>query len=191
MLLCLGVGAQKSKTTVSRNAAGEQIVNMRGYRVQVFMGNNTRQDRYNAQLAERQVRKAFPELAVFTHFAVPHWICRVGNFTSLEVAKSYLRKMRRMPNLAKARIVRCTVQVGKSMVPNGMNITGPQVKVTRPNVVNRPVKIPTVDANTESAGGGESTAPAASESSSVPATPAASTPSAPAAPAATPSAPSE
>lgn len=67
-----------------------------GYRVQVFAGGNSRNDKIKAQEAGNNVKMAYPELPVYVHFYSPRWICRVGNFRSYEEANIVLKRVRKM-----------------------------------------------------------------------------------------------
>lgn len=67
-----------------------------GYRVQVFAGGNSRNDKMKAQEAGNKVKMAYPELPVYVHFYSPRWICRVGNFRSYEEANIVLKRVRNM-----------------------------------------------------------------------------------------------
>ncbi len=67
-----------------------------GYRIQVFSGGNTREDRQNAQRVGHRIKAAFPDEPVYVHFYSPRWICRVGNFTDKKKAAAMLRKVKDM-----------------------------------------------------------------------------------------------
>lgn len=67
-----------------------------GYRVQVFAGGNSRDDKLKAQKAGNDVKRAFPEQPVYVHFYSPRWICRIGNFRTYEEANSVLRHVKGM-----------------------------------------------------------------------------------------------
>lgn len=67
---------------------------IRGFRVQVYAGDNTRKARQQAQSIAVQVKSYFPELAVYAHFVSPRWVCRVGDFRTYNEAQTYLRKIR-------------------------------------------------------------------------------------------------
>ena len=82
-----------------------------GYRIQVYSGDNSRKGKNEAAAMGRRVRDMFPELTVYTHFASPHWICRVGDFRTYEEASEYLRQMRETGMFAEAVLVRCKVMV--------------------------------------------------------------------------------
>jgi hypothetical protein len=67
-----------------------------GYRVQVFAGGNSRQDRLKAERIGNDVKMNFPDQPVYTHFYPPRWICRIGNFRSYSEANSILRQVKRL-----------------------------------------------------------------------------------------------
>ena len=67
-----------------------------GYRVQVFAGGNSRNDKIKAQNAGNAVKKAFPSQPVYVHFYSPRWICRVGNFRTYEEANAVLQQVKKM-----------------------------------------------------------------------------------------------
>lgn len=80
-----------------------------GYRIQIFTGGNSRSDRMRANRMGGICRSYFPELSVYTHFESPRWICRVGDFKTLEDARIYVRKMRKLKAFKELRIVRSVV----------------------------------------------------------------------------------
>ncbi len=69
---------------------------MTGYRVQVYSGGNTRDDRNNAERIGRAVKTKFPDLPIYVHFYSPRWICRVGNFKTYQEADNVLKDIKAM-----------------------------------------------------------------------------------------------
>ena len=67
-----------------------------GYRVQVFAGGNSRNDKIKAQNAGNAVKQAFPSQPVYVHFYSPRWICRIGNFRTYEEANAVLYQVKKM-----------------------------------------------------------------------------------------------
>ena len=67
-----------------------------GYRVQVFAGGNTRQDRQKAEQTGRSLELLFPGDAVYVHFYSPRWICRMGNYRTIEEARAKLTEVRQL-----------------------------------------------------------------------------------------------
>ena len=65
-----------------------------GYRVQVYAGGNSRADRQRAEAARDIIKQTFPNEPVYVHFYSPRWICRVGNYKTMEEANVMLRKVR-------------------------------------------------------------------------------------------------
>lgn len=83
---------------------------IRGFRVQVYAGDNTRKARLKAQSIAVQVKSYFPELAVYAHFVSPRWVCRVGDFKTYSEAQTYLRKIR-AKKFRESLIVKTTILV--------------------------------------------------------------------------------
>ena len=64
-----------------------------GYRIQVFVGGKTRADKRKAESTASTIRSLFPEHKVYVHFYSPRWICRMGNFRTLDEAREMLNKV--------------------------------------------------------------------------------------------------
>lgn len=71
-----------------------RILRSTGYRVQVYAGNNSRRAREEALGVASRVKEYFPQLSVYTHFSSPRWLCRVGDFKSIEEADAMMRKLK-------------------------------------------------------------------------------------------------
>ena len=80
--------------TVSEAQSGTKI-KAKGYRVQVFSGNNTRASKERANEVDRYLRSKYPDLPVHTEFKNPRWRCTVGDFLYYEEAFETLRKLRK------------------------------------------------------------------------------------------------
>lgn len=65
-----------------------------GYRVQVYAGGNSRNDRLKAEQTGNTLKMRFPEQPVYVHFYSPRWICRMGNFRNLSDAQKVLIKVK-------------------------------------------------------------------------------------------------
>lgn len=80
---------------VERSATGERkVIKATGYRIQAYAGNNTRQAKNDAYQVASRVKGHFPELPVYTSFTPPRWICRVGDFRSIEEADAMMRRLK-------------------------------------------------------------------------------------------------
>lgn len=82
-----------------------------GYRVQVYAGNNSRQAREEALKKASQVKEFFPELPVYTYFQSPRWLCRVGDFKSIEEADAAMRRLRATSIFKEVSIVREQINI--------------------------------------------------------------------------------
>ena len=80
--------------TVSEAQSGTKI-KAKGYRIQVFAGNNTRASKERANEADRYIRSKYPDLPVHTEFKNPRWLCTVGDFLYYEEAYDVLRKLKK------------------------------------------------------------------------------------------------
>ena len=81
-----------------------------GYRIQVYYGGNTREDKNKAQQIGNSIKMRFPSQPVYTHYYNPHWTCRVGNFRTYEEANDMLQAIK------KAGFTQATIMKGKITV---------------------------------------------------------------------------
>ena len=72
-----------------------QRVSAQGYRIQIYTGGNSRNDKIEAQQMCVKCQQHFPELAAYVHFISPHWVCRVGDFNTREEAARYVTRLRK------------------------------------------------------------------------------------------------
>ncbi|RHR81455.1 SPOR domain-containing protein [Bacteroides sp. AF16-49] len=88
------IGALIGKPNSNNGSGEKKVLKTTGYRVQVYAGNNSRIAREEAAAKASQVKEYFPELPVYTHFSSPRWLCRVGDFKSIEEADATMRKLK-------------------------------------------------------------------------------------------------
>ena len=86
-------------------------VRMNGYRIQVYSGGNSRQAKSEASMMGNRVKSMFGDLSVYTNFASPHWICRVGDFRTYEEANEVYRQLKETGRFREAVIVKSKVNV--------------------------------------------------------------------------------
>ena len=67
-----------------------------GYRVQVFAGGNSRNDRLKAERTGENIKSAFPDEPIYVHFYSPRWICRMGNYRTYEEAHEVLQRVKQL-----------------------------------------------------------------------------------------------
>lgn len=101
------VGANAGNATLTTSADGQQrVLKTAGYRVQIYAGNNTRTAKNEAHDRARKVKELFPDLTVYATFNPPRWLCRVGDFRSIEEADATMRQIRAIGEFKEASIVR-------------------------------------------------------------------------------------
>lgn len=86
----------ESHTVDTRKKVMRNAQKVTGYRVQVYSGGSSRNDRQKAQAASNKIKAKYPNLPVYVHFYSPSWKCRVGNFRSYEEANKVLKQMKAM-----------------------------------------------------------------------------------------------
>jgi hypothetical protein len=80
-------------------------IKAKGFRIQVFAGNNTRASKEKANEADRYIRANYPDLSVHTEFRNPRWLCTVGDFLYYEEAYDVMRKLRKETPYGKSIII--------------------------------------------------------------------------------------
>ena len=86
-------------------------VKKNGFRIQVYFGDNSRKGKTEARAAGLRFRNSFPELPVYVSFVSPHWLCRAGDFRTMEEASEVLRQIREMGIFREAVIVKSKINV--------------------------------------------------------------------------------
>ena len=93
------------------SASEDGSMRMAGYRVQVYAGGNSRNSKREAESMAARVRSEFPDLRVYTTFTPPRWLCRVGDFLSMEEADNMMRKLRKEGGFREVTIVKEQVTI--------------------------------------------------------------------------------
>ena len=93
------------------NAKEPKVLKARGYRVQVYAGNNSRMARQEANEVADNIKKEFPELSVYAFFQPPRWLCRVGDYRSIEEADSAMRRLKATGKFKEVSIVREQINI--------------------------------------------------------------------------------
>ncbi len=84
-------------------------VRMNGYRIQVYVGGNSRDAKAKAQQMENRVLTLYPLLPTYTRFVSPRWICHVGDFKTREEAIELLTELRNAGGFDEAIVVKCKI----------------------------------------------------------------------------------
>ena len=95
----------------SDNDEEPKVLKARGYRVQVYAGNNSRIARQEANEVAEKIEKEFPELSVYTFFLPPRWLCRVGDYRSIEEADAVMRRLKATGHFKEVSIVREQINI--------------------------------------------------------------------------------
>lgn len=66
-----------------------------GYRIQIYAGGNTRMSKDEALKAAQFVKDNYPEIPVYTEFVAPRWVCRVGDYKTIEEADQAMRMLKK------------------------------------------------------------------------------------------------
>ncbi len=105
------IEALVGKRIVVEKSSAAADVKRTGYRVLVYAGNNTRQSKNECAAIAREVEQEFPDLKVYTMFNPPRWLCKVGDFTSIEEADAMMRKLRQNGGFKEVTIVKDQITV--------------------------------------------------------------------------------
>lgn len=106
-----GTQASAETQVAEIDGVSKKRFKVKGYRIQVYAGGNSREAKRDAERIAQECKKEFPELSVYTHFFPPRWVCRVGDFRSYEEANAYIRQMRERNVFREAAVVRSMIQV--------------------------------------------------------------------------------
>jgi hypothetical protein len=85
---------RKGKKPVGNDIAPVSYVEMMGFRIQVFAGNNQRVSKSEAYTKESDVKSIFPELSTYVVYTAPFWRLRVGDFQTFQEAQRTMTKLR-------------------------------------------------------------------------------------------------
>ena len=95
-------------------SAGEnepKMLKARGYRIQVYAGNNSRIARPEANDVAELITMEFPVLPVYAFFQPPRWLCRVGDYRSIEEADASMRRLKATGKFKEVSIVREQINI--------------------------------------------------------------------------------
>ncbi len=90
-----------------------QYVKMRGFKIQVFSGNNQRKSKDEAYSKQKLIDNSFENIETIVYFQSPRWILRAGNFRTREEADVMLKEIaKQFPSFGKEMyIVSDTVKI--------------------------------------------------------------------------------
>lgn len=97
--------------TTNSGTTGQKVLKSFGYRIQIYAGNNSRIARNEAYGMASRAKEYFPDLKVYTSFTPPRWLCRVGDFRSIEEADAMMRQLKKTGVFKEASIVKEQVNI--------------------------------------------------------------------------------
>lgn len=97
--------------TTSHNYVARGRHKAAGYRICIFMGGNSRNDKNRAIQIGEKCRSRFRELSVYTRFMAPRWVTHVGDFRTRNDAQKYVELIRKAKFTYIVRIVRSEVNL--------------------------------------------------------------------------------
>jgi len=84
------------------NFTHDNIIETNGFRVQVFMSNDSRTARREVDSKRSLIREAFSEIAVYDDYAAPYWKLFAGDFLTKDEAETFRQKLlKAVPELGK------------------------------------------------------------------------------------------
>ena len=107
----IGLRYVRSNSSQGSAAANNKVLKARGFRVQVYAGNNSHVARTEANAIGEKIKEDFPEIPVYTYFQSPRWQCRVGDFKSMEEAYATIRKLKESGKFKEVAIVREQINI--------------------------------------------------------------------------------
>ncbi len=100
-----GVLANPIPTNLPVYSTGDgsvQYVKMRGYKIQVFSGNDQRKSKDEAYYKQKLINNSFGDIETVVFFTSPRWILRAGNFKTRSEANIVMMQFRQQfPNFGK------------------------------------------------------------------------------------------
>lgn len=82
-----------------------------GFRVQVYAGNNSQRARAEALQVGEKVKELFPQYQVYTVFVSPRWLCRIGDYRTIEEADAVMRELKKCGSFKELSIVRSLIEL--------------------------------------------------------------------------------
>lgn len=105
------ISALLGNVYVKGENTGNKVLKARGYRVQVYAGNNSRVARNEANEIAEKIKQEFPEMSVYAYFQPPRWLCRVGDYRSIEEADAAMRRLKATGKFKEVSIVREQINI--------------------------------------------------------------------------------
>lgn len=82
------------KNNSHSNSGVANYIEISGWRIQVFSGNNQRIAKNEAFRKEADIKSVFPELGTYVSYTAPFWRLRVGDFQTFQDARDVLLRIK-------------------------------------------------------------------------------------------------
>lgn len=76
------------------NSGYTKYIEISGWRIQVFSGNNPRVSKNEAFSKEADIKSVFPDIGTYVTYTAPFWRLRVGDFQTYQDARTVLTNIR-------------------------------------------------------------------------------------------------
>lgn len=105
------IASQLSSSTDGTDAP-KNFIRAKGYRIQVYSGNDQKVAKNEANSRKGAIQSAFPNMEVTVSYNSPVWRVRAGNFKTQEQANQALGEMKtRFPGYKEMRVVDDVVKI--------------------------------------------------------------------------------
>lgn len=81
-------------STKEADTSAKTYIRARGYRIQVYSGNDQRRSKNEAQARRNEILSAYPNMDVSISYNSPVWKVKAGNFKTQEQAAAALNEMK-------------------------------------------------------------------------------------------------
>ncbi|MCK9310940.1 MAG: SPOR domain-containing protein [Bacteroidales bacterium] len=93
--IAVKIGRPDMEASTSMESSDEhRYIQISGWRILVFSGNNQRVSKNEAFRKETDVKVAYPELSTYVKYNAPFWRLRVGDFQTYQDAQHILEQLR-------------------------------------------------------------------------------------------------
>ncbi len=104
--------ASQLSTTTDGTDAPKNFIRARGYRIQVYSGNDQKVAKNEANSRKGAIQSSFPNMEVTVSYNSPVWRVRAGNFKTQEQASQALSELKaKFPGFKEMRVVDDVVKI--------------------------------------------------------------------------------
>lgn len=83
------------KNVVLNKKTSVKVVEMSGWRIQIFSGNNQRVSKNEAFMKEADIKSVFPDMSTYVTYSAPFWRLKVGDYQTFQEARTILLELRK------------------------------------------------------------------------------------------------